>query len=285
MKDPVAFFVPSPTIYNHLVVDNHVRAALSSASGETASMFDLFTAQRVLAVQPHYDDNDIAAGGTLRRLADAGAHIVYLTVTDDLLGVLDPEIDITTATVQLRAEQRAAGAIIGVAEQRWLDWPDAGGFDHVVLRDQIVEAIRATQPDLMITCDPWLRNEAHRDHVGTGLAALEAVLLSALPRHRALGEPHAPAAVGLCYANDPNAVIDTTHVQVERHAALDCYRSQFDDHALEALHEAIDRHESSQAPNGATHGEALRIVGTGTLHCAVRPASITDRVSVFGPTP
>ncbi|MCC6956023.1 MAG: PIG-L family deacetylase, partial [Anaerolineales bacterium] len=48
---------------------------------------DLFSARRVLCVQPHYDDNDIAAGGTIARLKSAGAEVVYLTVTDDLMGV------------------------------------------------------------------------------------------------------------------------------------------------------------------------------------------------------
>jgi LmbE family N-acetylglucosaminyl deacetylase len=33
---------------------------------------DLSTAKRVLAVQPHYDDNDLAAGGTLAALAAEG---------------------------------------------------------------------------------------------------------------------------------------------------------------------------------------------------------------------
>ena len=48
---------------------------------------DLAGAQRILCVQPHYDDNDIAAGGTVAALAEAGVEVFYLTVTDDLVGV------------------------------------------------------------------------------------------------------------------------------------------------------------------------------------------------------
>ena len=236
-------------------------------------MFDLLTAQRVLAVQPHYDDNDIAMAGTIHRFARAGAHITYATVTDDLLGVLDPDLDDGAATAQLRAEQHAAGSIIGVAEQRWLEWPDGGGIDHVTLRDQVIALIREVRPDVLVTCDPWLRHEAHQDHIRTGLAALEAALLSSLPRHPAAGAPHAPGAVALAYPGEPNTVIDTSAVQDERHAALDCYRAQFGDDDLAALHHAIDRHERSQAPTGATHGEALRVMSTSALHCGVRPAA------------
>ena len=65
-------------------------------------------AARVLAVQPHYDDNDIGAGGTLAALREAGAELSYLTVTDDLLGVLDPELSDTEARRRLRAEQEEA---------------------------------------------------------------------------------------------------------------------------------------------------------------------------------
>ena len=41
---------------------------------------NIFEAKRILCIQPHYDDNDIAAGGTLAALHDAGAELVYLTV-------------------------------------------------------------------------------------------------------------------------------------------------------------------------------------------------------------
>lgn len=236
-------------------------------------MFDLLGAERVLAVQPHYDDNDIAAAGTLCRIARAGAHVAYLTVTDDLLGVLDPDLDDAAATERLRAEQRAAGEIVGVSEQAWLGWPDAGGIDHVALRDQVVAAIRGTRPDLVMTCDPWLPFEAHQDHVRTGHAVLEAVLLSGLARLRTGGRTHRVDHVALCFSGTPNVVIDTTEVQAERHAALDHYRMQFDDNGLAQLHLVLDALESAQAPDGATHGEAFRVMPTSALHCGVRPAS------------
>ncbi len=50
---------------------------------------DIFSAKRILCVQPHYDDNDIAAAGVLKQLQQNGAEIFYLTVTNDLMGVID----------------------------------------------------------------------------------------------------------------------------------------------------------------------------------------------------
>jgi LmbE family N-acetylglucosaminyl deacetylase len=66
---------------------------------------DLWAAKRILAIQPHYDDNDIGAGGALAALAAAGAEVDYLTVTDDLVGVLDASLSDAEATALQRREQ------------------------------------------------------------------------------------------------------------------------------------------------------------------------------------
>ena len=86
---------------------------------------DLLAAKRILAIQPHYDDNDIGAGGALAALAAGGAEIDYLTVTDDLVGVLDATLSDEEATAKLRGEQERAGAEIGVQSQHWLGFADA----------------------------------------------------------------------------------------------------------------------------------------------------------------
>ncbi len=70
---------------------------------------DLLRAQRLLCVQPHYDDNDIGAGGTIARLALAGAEVHYLTVTDDLVGVLDRELSDAAARARLSRSSCARG--------------------------------------------------------------------------------------------------------------------------------------------------------------------------------
>ncbi len=222
----------------------------------------------VLAVQPHYDDNDIGAGGTLTLLARAGAAITYVTVTDDLAGVLDPHVADDVARRQLLTEQREAGAIVGVSRYVDLDWPDAAGLDHIALRDQIIDVIRDTRPDLVLTVDPWLPHEAHSDHTITGRAVSEAVILSGLPRVRRSSGAAAMAVSQIAYyfTADGNHVTDTSAVQSERHATLDCYRSQFTEDDLAGLHRLIDRHERAQAPTGASHGERLKLLPVSALH-------------------
>ena len=150
----------------------------------TVGAMGILDARRVLAVQPHYDDNDIGCAGTLTLLARAGAEVCYVTVTDDLAGVLDPDLADDVARRQLFDEAREAGTIVGVSRFVDLDWPDAAGLDRVALRDQIIDLIREFRPDLVLTIDPALPDEAHQDHLITAAAVSEAVLLSGLPRVR-----------------------------------------------------------------------------------------------------
>jgi LmbE family N-acetylglucosaminyl deacetylase len=65
---------------------------------------DLFSARVVLAIQPYYDDNDISAGGSITSLVEQGTEVYYLTVTNDLVGVLDERLSAQAATRHFKAE-------------------------------------------------------------------------------------------------------------------------------------------------------------------------------------
>ena len=239
-------------------------------------MRDLDACRRPLLVQPHYDDNDLGGAGTVRRWADQGAEVTYLTVTDDVAGVLDAALSDDEARSQVMAEQEEAGRIVGVARQIRLEWPDAGGLDHVVLRDQLIDVIREVQPDIVLTVDPRLPDEAHTDHLITAAAVNEAVLLGGLARVRP-GSAHGPwsvPVVGYYFTAAPDHLVDTSEVQGPRHAALDCYRAQLTDNDLATLHRGLDRRERQQAagssgPKAVTHAEALRVIAAGRLHVAL----------------
>jgi LmbE family N-acetylglucosaminyl deacetylase len=237
---------------------------------------DLAGARRLLCVQPHYDDNDLGAGGTLATLAAAGAHLVYVTVADDLLGVLDPDLPDAEARRRIGAEQASAGRAIGVSEQVRLDYPDAGAWDHEALRGALVREIRRVQPDFVVTVDPWLPLEAHRDHVRTGLAAAEAVLLAGLPRVRtdpAVDGPYLAArrrlrGVAFYFTARPNTFFDVGPGRAAKHRALDQYVSQLAPDALRAIHAGLEAKERSWAARaGCAFAEALRVVHPAHLHC------------------
>src|SRR5688500_18299826 len=238
---------------------------------------NIFDARRVLCIQPHYDDNDIAAAGTLTLLQQNGAELFYLTATDDLMGIVDHSLSDEEATKALKQDQFAAGKIIGVKEQFWLGYPDAGEYDYFALRRDFLKYIRMLQPDFVFTADPWLTYEAHRDHIQTGLAAAEAVMFAGLtkiassdPTVDAAYKEHDIKGIVFYYTREPNQIIDISPTWETKIATVRCYEAQFDRPGMDQLILALDA-KSQQVAVGEsfTHGEPLKILHTSALHCGI----------------
>lgn len=126
-------------------------------------------ASTVLAIFAHPDDESLACGGTLARLADAGARIVLMCASRGEAGsISDPALvpDGDLGRTRER-ELREAAAILGVAEVIVMNHPDGDlRWDDVPeLHAEIVETIRRCRPDAVITFAEdglyW-----HLDHVG-----------------------------------------------------------------------------------------------------------------------
>jgi LmbE family N-acetylglucosaminyl deacetylase len=239
---------------------------------------ELRQAKRILAIQPHYDDNDIGAGGTLAALAAGGAEVDYLTVTDDLVGVLDATLSDEEAAARLRSEQQIAGAEIGVRRQHWLGFADAGDYDYYALRKEIIRHIRMLRPDFVLTVDPWLPYESHGDHLKTGRAVTEAALLYGFPRLATDPEvdrdyqAHTLMGIALYFTLSPNQIFDISEFRERKHRAIDAYRTQLTPETLEVLHRGLDWREREWAQGETfSHGEALKVLTPGQLHCGLVP--------------
>jgi len=238
---------------------------------------DLFAARRILCIQPHYDDNDMAAAGTLLQLAQRGAEIIYLTVTDDLMGVSDISLSDEEAARVLKRDQFAAAGIIGVAKQIWLGYPDAGDFDYFVLRRDLLKYIRTLQPDFVFTVDPWLTYEGHRDHIRTGLAAAEAVMFADLTKI-ASSDPEVDSAhqqreiqgVAFYHTREPNYIADISTTWEQKVAAIRCYEAQFSKESMEHRVMLLDL-KSKQVAKGQSfeRGEPMKVLHPSALHCGI----------------
>ena len=128
-----------------------------------------FAGRTVLAIFAHPDDESLACGGTLARLADACARVILLCASRGEAGSLsDPALVAggDLGTVRTR-ELREAAAVLGVAEVLIFDHPDGDlRWDHVSeLHEEIVKAIQQYRPDAVITFAEdglyW-----HLDHIG-----------------------------------------------------------------------------------------------------------------------
>jgi LmbE family N-acetylglucosaminyl deacetylase len=234
---------------------------------------DISKARRVLAVQPHYDDNDISAGGTLAALAESGAELYYLTMSDDMVGVIDETWSEQEAARRLREDQSRAGEIIGVTQHFWLGYPDAGEYNYFDVRRDIIKHIRMVRPDIIVTMDPWMLYEAHTDHVMASRATAEAAILYDLPRLKSdpdvdeVYESHPLQAVVFHATSYPNTVFDISGTIEKKNAAIRCYKSQFHESDFDGLVQRTMTYTAYLAHDEAfEYGEALKIVPPGLLH-------------------
>jgi len=144
----------------------------------------------ILAVFAHPDD-EIGAGSTLAHYADAGLRVVLAcasrgeaaTIYCDECATRENLAEVRTRELECACEH------LGVAELRWLDWPDGGIRD--LPRDQAVgqvaALIREVRPRIVIT-HPENGLYPHPDHLAVWEITREAFLAAADPeRYPAAG--------------------------------------------------------------------------------------------------
>lgn len=152
----------------------------------------------ILAVFAHPDDESLTCGGTIARLADAGAKVVLLCASRGERGsVSDPALvaDGDLGRVRTR-ELHAAAALLGVADVIVLDHRDGNlRWQNVPeLHAEIVSLVEKHHPAAVITFDQdglyW-----HLDHIGIHERTYTAV--------RSFGE----AAPALYYVTMPKGIM------------------------------------------------------------------------------
>ena len=128
---------------------------------------EAFAGRTILVVLAHPDDESIACGGTLARLADAGARVILLCATrGERGGPTGPVRDDTLAQARVSELVRAASTL-GLAEVILMDHPDGElrWEDVPLFHAEIVATIRRYAPACVITFGDdglyW-----HGDHIG-----------------------------------------------------------------------------------------------------------------------
>lgn len=233
---------------------------------------DLFKAKSVLCIQPHPDDMEIGAGATIARLAQSGADITCLTITDGSAGTYDQSTKPKDLVHTRRKETEKSAKLLGVKNLLWLDYPDGGNLPYEDIRSKVTRTIRKLKPEAVMVCDPWLPYEAHSDHNRTGLATAEACLLSNMPNFcsQDLQEGLKPYAVNMIvfyYTAYPNTFIDVTSTWVLKLQAIDCHFSQFPAEKGEKLKTFLTaRAESWDEEQKGIYVEALKVLSTDHLH-------------------
>ena len=135
--------------------------------------------ERALVVTAHPDDADYGSAGTLAGWTDAGIEVTLLLCTRGEQGGFDDTPREQMPAIR-EAEQRAASAVVGVQDVRFLD----GHFDGWLepgwqLQREIVRVIREVRPQRVLTQSPerWYDRlqASHPDHLAAGEATVRAV--------------------------------------------------------------------------------------------------------------
>lgn len=189
-----------------------------------------------LAIYAHPDDPDVSCGGTLAVWAKGGCDVRVLLCTDGAKGSADPAVGGGDLAVQRAGEAAEAAALVGVAGQECLNYPDGELTDTPELREALVAAIRRYRPEVVLCPDPtaiFFGQEYfnHRDHRVVGMAALDAVApAAALPHYFPhAGPAHQVSMVLMSGTLEPDVWVDITTTVDIKGQAVGCHSSQFPD--------------------------------------------------------
>jgi LmbE family N-acetylglucosaminyl deacetylase len=193
-------------------------------------------------VTAHPDDVDFGSAGTVAAFTAAGLEVTYCIATSGEAGGSDRTMARADMASLRQDEQRAAAAVVGVSDVRFLGYPDGMVQTTLNLRRDISRVIRQVKPERVLTQSPERNLEfiyaSHPDHLATGEAAVDAVYPDARNpfAHPELLEQEGlePWSVAELWIMGPGGqqagvAVDTTNTVERKIAALLCHKSQMPD--------------------------------------------------------
>jgi LmbE family N-acetylglucosaminyl deacetylase len=222
--------------------------------------------RRAMVVIAHPDDAEFGAAGTVAKLTSEGKQVVYVVTTDGSKGSADPDARPEELVATRHQEQRDAGAILGLEDICFLNFPDGMLQPSIELRRAITGAIRRYKPDLVIAQSPVRDLMAsvfvqHPDHVATGEATFAAVYPCcrdrlAFPELLAEGlEPHIVRELWVSGTSQADHFIDISGTIDEKVRALMAHASQVGEQQGNMIR---DRSKQAGELHGAGYAEGFK---------------------------
>lgn len=233
--------------------------------------------QSVLFIQPHPDDNEIGAGGTMIRLVKKGIPVYGLTVTEGRGGsnVYAPS---ELAKIRQR-EADEAMKITGAINLGCLGYHDQNPIVHEKLVKDLVKIIREVKPDAIISVDDKLENELHPVHLAVGKAVKEAFFRSGQAfypfedgyKHE---DVHKCRIIGFYFTEDDNTIVDISDVYDQKRKAILVHKSQVDEQLM-SMYDGLFKLISADHPGKIV--ERLKLLYDIHTHCFTVPAFLKDK--------
>jgi N-acetyl-1-D-myo-inositol-2-amino-2-deoxy-alpha-D-glucopyranoside deacetylase len=146
----------------------------------------------LLVVLAHPDDEAFSSGAILSHYAKLGVRVELLCATRGEAGkITDPSLSIEDLGKHRELELRRACAAMGIGEPRFMDYHDSGrlerlrrddpkatiNIDYLEMEQKILEVMRQTQPQVLLTFDPH-GGYNHPDHLSVHRATTAAFFSS-----------------------------------------------------------------------------------------------------------
>ena len=198
-----------------------------------------------MVIVAHPDDAEFGAAGTAATWVRDGWEVYYVICTDATGGGPDDATDVGPAARRKvsdtrKSEQRAAGAVLGLKDVFFLDYPDGQLQPSIELRRDLVRLLRRYRPSRVICQSPdrtWTPTlfigRFHADHLASGQASLAAIYPMSqnpwdFPELLEKGLlPHKIAEIYIMGAPVVNYFVDISDTMNRKIEALLCHASQF----------------------------------------------------------
>jgi LmbE family N-acetylglucosaminyl deacetylase len=192
--------------------------------------------QSAMVIIAHPDDAEFTVAGTVALWARRGARVCYVVCTDGNAGSHEPGMTPERLAEIRRSEQRAACAVLGVQSIEFLGHDDGCLEANMVLRRELVRALRTHRPEVVVAFDPtslFAGGEYinHPDHRAAAQAAIDAASPAcAMPMlWPEVGPPHRVRRMYIFGNAEPNVWIDIGETLEVKIAALLKHASQLGD--------------------------------------------------------
>ncbi|MCX6622404.1 MAG: PIG-L family deacetylase [Acidobacteria bacterium] len=229
--------------------------------------------KRILSIHAHPDDAEILAGGTLALLAERGHSITMVTMTPGDCG--SAELSREEIAAVRRKEASASAALIG-AGYLCAEFRDLAVMSDDASRRRVVEILRVTRPDIVLTASPA---DYMCDHEAASRLVRDACFAAPVRNYSTGAESPAPALGGvphLYYMNPienlgpdgetilPHFVVDVTSTIGMKTLMLASHASQREwllkHHGMDDYILTMQRWtEASGLRVGVKYGEGFRI--------------------------
>jgi N-acetylglucosamine malate deacetylase 1 len=248
------------------------RNAQSERPPEKKAMSEVAKPTRVLALHAHPDDIELQCAGTLLLLKRAGCEITVATMTGGDKGSAELGPDEISAI--RRGEAARSAALLG-AEYLCLGFRDLEICFDNESRRVVIETVRKTRPDLVLTAPPV---DYMADHEETGRLVRDACFTAAVPNYKTRQWDPAPATDhiphlyyvdpigGIGYYGEsiePQFIVDVSEVFDRKLEMLACHASQREwlrrQHGIDEYLDSCRRFSAERGRTiGVAQGEGFR---------------------------